>query len=99
MLNKITEQEMFLFLKEVYPFADKRALQVLSKEKKSTIDNSLEDVIAKYCTESKLTDFEYGEFSLSLIMGIRKCKFPAAVLLMDFYIKDRAKGKAAILQR
>lgn len=99
MLTRISEKDMFSFLREIYPFADRNALAALSKEKIATIDSRLEDTIFIYCTQKKPTEFEYEEFSLSLIMQLKKCKFPLAVLLMNEYLKDRSAGKAIILKR
>ncbi len=99
MLNKVSEKEMFSFLREIYPFADKDAIANLAKEKIATVDSRLEETIYLYCTQNKPTEFEYGEFSLSFIMQLKNCRFPTAVLLMNEYLKDRSAGKAEILKR
>lgn len=99
MLNKVSDREMFLFLREIYPTIDKNALLDIAREKIRTMENVLEPMILLYLADNQLTELEYGEFSLSYIMALRGCKYPKAVLLMDEYIRNPAKGKYSILRR
>lgn len=99
MLKKVSDREMFLFLREIYPTVNKNALMEMAKEKIATMEDVLEPMILGYLAHHKPMELSHGEFSLSYIMGLRGCKYPRAVLLMDGYIKDAERGKYEILRR
>ncbi|MBQ2734272.1 MAG: hypothetical protein IJF33_00415 [Clostridia bacterium] len=96
---KITERQMFLFLRESYPAVDKGALLDMAREKIDTLEEVFEPIVLRYLAEKRPIEFEHGEFSLSYIMALCGCAYPQAVLLMDAYIKDPEKGKYSILRR
>ena len=99
MLKLTTPNAMLCFLREAYPAADGEALQAMTLRFIRELNEELDALVCLYTEKGTKTEYTHGEFTLSLIMGIRKCNYPTAVLLMDSYMKDPCKGKQAILSR
>ena len=100
MLQKITKAEMLSLISSAHPCWTPDAVNTLAETYIKHMDSRLDEPLYIYVSTGKMTDWRHDEFSILEIRALRhNCSYIDAVILMDAYLKDPARGRYRIMAR
>ena len=100
MLYSVSLEELETLIREDHPHWVSEAVHNRAIAYRDSLDARLEEPLRILIREKRMSDVQYGEFSLYHIRALRhNCSYFQAILLMDAYMKDPQAGKALIFRR